>query len=98
MLSREAGERQQTLDRRDEAGQPVRVVPSGPPGRQGERPSVGCILVERQISARAVRVRDVASQDGAQVRFTRDEGVIQALALGAVTSPMNRAVNLDETL
>ena len=43
-------------------------------------PSVGCIFVEREVSSRPVIVRDVAGQDAAQVRFTKDEDMIQTLA------------------
>jgi hypothetical protein len=44
-------------------------------------PSVGCILVERKVSSRPVIVRDIADQDAAQVRFTKDEDMIQTLEL-----------------
>jgi hypothetical protein len=47
--------------------------------------SVGGIFVERKVSSRPVIVRDVAGQDAAQVRFTKDEDMIQTLA------PMNRS-------
>jgi hypothetical protein len=43
-------------------------------------PSVGCIIVERKVSSRLVIVRDVAGQDTAQMRFTKDKHMIQTLA------------------
>jgi len=45
-----------------------------------DRPSVGCILVDRQVSASPVIVREVARQGTAQVPFAEDEDVLQALA------------------
>jgi hypothetical protein len=43
-------------------------------------PSVGCIFVEREVSARPVIVREVAGQGAAQVPFAEDEDMIQTLA------------------
>ena len=43
-------------------------------------PSVGCILVEREVGAGPVIVGDVAGQDAAQVPFIKDEDMIQTLA------------------
>jgi len=43
-------------------------------------PAMGRILVERQVSACPVVVREVASQGTAQVRFAEDDDVIQTLA------------------
>jgi hypothetical protein len=43
-------------------------------------PSVGCILVEREVSARPVIVRKVAGQDAVQVAFAQNEDMIEALA------------------
>ena len=43
-------------------------------------PAVGSTLAERQVSARSVVVREVASQDTAQVLFAEDDDVIQAVA------------------
>jgi hypothetical protein len=48
--------------------------------RRLNRPSVGCIFVEREVSARPVIVREVTGQDAAQVPLAQDEHVIQALA------------------
>jgi hypothetical protein len=47
--------------------------------RSLDRPCVGCIFVEREVSARPVIVREVARQDATQVAFAQDEDVIQAL-------------------
>ena len=43
-------------------------------------PAVGRILVERQVSARPVVVREVASQGTAQVLFAEHKDMIQTLA------------------
>ena len=43
-------------------------------------PAVWCILVEREVSARPVVVREVAGEGAAQVPFAEDEDVIQTLA------------------
>ena len=52
------------------------------PARLGELdgPDVGCILVEREMRASLVIVREVADQDAAQVPLTEDEHMIQTLA------------------
>jgi len=42
--------------------------------------TVGGILAQRKVSARPVVVREVASQDTAQVRFAEDHNVVQTLA------------------
>ena len=41
--------------------------------------TVGGVLVEREVCASPVVVREVADQDAAQVPFTEDENVIQTL-------------------
>ena len=51
-------------------------------------PAVGCILIEREVSARPVIVGEVAGQDAAQVSFAEDEDVIQTLA---PIEPMSRS-------
>jgi hypothetical protein len=43
-------------------------------------PSVGCILVEREVSSCPVIVRDVAGQDAVEVSLAENEHVIQTLA------------------
>ena len=43
-------------------------------------PAMGRILVERQVSACPVVVREVASQGTAEVLFAEDDDVIQTLA------------------
>jgi hypothetical protein len=40
---------------------------------------LGGVLVEREVSASLMVVREVADQDAAQVPFTEDENVIQTL-------------------
>ena len=43
-------------------------------------PPVGCVLVERKVSAHPVIVREVAGQDAAQVAFAQNEDMVEALA------------------
>ena len=54
--------------------------------------SVGGIFVERKVSSRPVIVRDVAGQDAAQVRFTKDEDMIQTLAPDRADEPLREGV------
>ena len=53
---------------------------------------VGRILVEREVSTRAVVVREVASQGTAQVPFAKDEYVIQTLAPDGADEPFREGV------
>jgi len=55
-------------------------------------PSVGCIFVEREVSSRPVIVREVASQDAAQVPFAKDEDKIQTLAPDRADEPLREGV------
>ena len=57
-----------------------------------DRPQVGRILVEREVSARPVIVREVAGQDAAQVSFAEDEDVIQTLAPDRADEPLREGV------
>src|SRR5207302_11471707 len=50
-------------------------------------PAVGRVLVEREVSARQVIVREVARQGTAQVPFAEDEDVIQTLASDRYDEP-----------
>ena len=43
-------------------------------------PPVGCVLVEREMSASLVIVRQVAGQGAAQVSFAQDDDMIETLA------------------
>jgi hypothetical protein len=45
-----------------------------------DRPSVGCILVERQVSASPVIVREVHSEDASQVPLAENDDMVQTLA------------------
>ena len=47
--------------------------------RRLDSPTVGGVLVEREMCAGLMVVREVADQDAAQVPFTEDENVIQTL-------------------
>src|SRR5262249_5206734 len=52
------------------------------PARPGElnRPEVRSVLVQREMGARPVVVREVAGQDAAEVSLAENKHVIQALA------------------
>ena len=45
-----------------------------------DRPSVGCILVERQVSASPVIVREVRGEDASQVPLAENDDMVQTLA------------------
>ena len=55
-------------------------------------PAVGCILVERMVSARPVIVGEVAGQGPTEVPFTKDEDVIQTLAPDRADEPFREGV------
>src|SRR2546428_12552056 len=55
-------------------------------------PAVGCILVEREVSARPVVVREVAGESAAQVPFAEDEDVIQTLAPNRADEPLREGI------
>ena len=50
------------------------------PRRRLDRPAVGRILVEREMSASLMIVREVAGQGAAQVSFAQDDDMIETLA------------------
>src|SRR5437879_1458389 len=54
--------------------------------------AVGCILVEREVSARPVVVREVAGESAAQVPFAEDEDVIQTLAPDGADEPLREGI------
>src|SRR5262245_12771816 len=45
-----------------------------------DQPSVGCILVEREMSAGPVIVREVRGEDASQVPLAENDDMVQALA------------------
>src|SRR5215471_9341674 len=51
-------------------------------------PSVGGILVEREVSARPVIVHEVAGEDAVQVAFAEHEDVIEALSADRADEPL----------
>ena len=55
-------------------------------------PAVGCILIERKVSARPVIVREVAAQDAAQVPFAKDDDMIETLAPDRADEPLREWV------
>ena len=54
--------------------------------------AVGRILVEREVSARPVVVREVAGEGAAQVPFAEDEDVIQTLASDRADEPLGERI------
>src|SRR5882724_7404857 len=48
--------------------------------RRLDRPSVGCIFVERQVSASPVIVREVRGEDASQVPLAENDDMVQTLA------------------
>jgi hypothetical protein len=48
--------------------------------RRLDRPSLGCIFVERKVSAGPVIVRKVRGQDASQVSLAENDDMVQALA------------------
>ena len=48
--------------------------------RRLNRPPVGCILVEREVSARPVIVREVRGEDASQMPLAENDDMVQALA------------------
>ena len=55
-------------------------------------PAVRRILFERQVSARSVVVREVASHGTARVLFAKDDDVIQTLAPDGADEPLREGV------
>src|SRR2546428_427012 len=55
-------------------------------------PPVGCVLVEREMSASPVIVREVAGQDAAQVAFAEDKNVIETLAPDRADEPFHERI------
>src|SRR5882672_6390698 len=55
-------------------------------------PDVRRILVEREMSAGLVIVREVAGQDAAQVAFVEDENVIETLAPDRADEPLREGI------
>ena len=64
------------------------------PARVGELdgPDVRRILVEREIRASSVIVRDVAGQDATQVVFAEDENMMQTLAPDRPDEPLREGI------
>ena len=55
-------------------------------------PAVWCILVEREVSARPVIVREVAGQGAAQVLFAKHDDMIETLAPNRADKPLRAGV------
>ena len=45
-----------------------------------DRPKVGSVLVEREMSARLMVIGEVTAQDSTQVSFVEDKNVVETLA------------------
>ena len=46
----------------------------------GDRPNIGCVLVEREMGARLMVIGEVPRQDSTQVPFVEDQDMVEALA------------------
>src|SRR5437016_1496928 len=55
-------------------------------------PSLGCVLVEREMSAGPVIVGEVAGQGAAQVSFAQDDDMIETLAADRADEPLGVGV------
>jgi len=55
-------------------------------------PSVGCVLVEREMSAGPVIVGEVAGQGAAQMSFAQDDDMIETLAADRADEPLGEGV------
>src|SRR5207247_8395053 len=53
-------------------------------------PSLGCVLVEREMSAGPVIVGEVVGQDAAQVPFAQNEDMIETFAPDRADEPVPR--------
>jgi hypothetical protein len=53
-------------------------------------PAVGCVSVQRQVSSRAVIVRELAGQDAVQMAFAKNEDMIQTLAPDRADEPLRK--------
>src|SRR5205807_4520425 len=60
--------------------------------RPRDWPAVGRVLVEREVSARPVIVREGAPQGTAQVPVAEDEDVIQTLASDLADEPLGERI------
>ena len=55
-------------------------------------PAVGGILVEREVSARAMVVREVRNQDASQMPLAKDDDVIEAVAPDGADEPLRERI------
>ena len=55
-------------------------------------PSIGGVLGEREVSARAVVVREVRGQDSAQVPFSEDDDMIKTLVPNGADEPLRERI------
>src|SRR5262249_50100416 len=55
-------------------------------------PSVGCVLVEREVSARPMIVGEVRGQDASQMPFAENDDMLQALAAHRADEPLDERV------
>src|SRR2546426_8797340 len=54
--------------------------------------SLGCVLVEREMSAGPVIVGEVAGQGAAQVSFAQDDDMIETLAADRADEPLREGI------
>jgi hypothetical protein len=60
--------------------------------RRFDRPSIGCVLIEREMSAGLVVVGEVRGQDTAQVPLAGNDDMVQTLAPDRADEPLHERV------
>jgi hypothetical protein len=60
--------------------------------RRLDRPSVGCVLVEREVSTCPIIVGEVRGQDASQMPLTENDDMLQALASHRADEPLDKRV------
>jgi hypothetical protein len=60
--------------------------------RRLDSPSVGCVLVEREVSASTMIVREVRCQDAFEMPLAKNDDMVQALASHRADEPLGEGV------
>src|SRR5512145_554997 len=60
--------------------------------RRLDCPSVGCVLAEREVSARPMIIREVRGQDAAQMPLAENDDMLEALASHRADEPLGERV------
>jgi len=69
-----------------------------PGGGKRDRPEVGGVLVEREVGARPMVVREVRAQDASQVPLAKDEDMVEACAAARADEPLGELLAQDAVL